>query len=208
MNKNLTEIVFILDRSGSMHGLEGDTIGGFNSLLEKQKAEEGEAVVTTVLFDDKYELLHDRINIKGISPITTEDYYVRGCTALLDAIGNTISKIDNTQKHTLKDQSAENVMFVIVTDGLENASKEFTHKSIKEMVESKKKSGWEFIFLGANIDAIAEGAKIGIEETRACLYHANSKGVRNCFASSNDAISMVRDKKVLDENWKKENKEK
>lgn len=202
MNKNLTEIVFILDRSGSMHGLEGDTIGGFNSLLEKQKAEEGEAVVTTVLFDDKYELLHDRINIKGISPITTEDYYVRGCTALLDAIGSTISKIDNTQKYTLKEQRAENVIFVIVTDGLENASKEFTYKSIKEMVESKQKLGWEFIFLGANMDAIAEGGKIGIRASHSASFKLDLNGIARSYSSSSDAISMVREKRILNEDWK------
>src|SRR5690554_6459471 len=155
MKKDLTELVFILDRSGSMNGLEMDTIGGFNSLLEKQKDERGEALVTTVLFDDDYELLHDRINIKGIKPITEKEYFVRGTTALLDAVGRTIQKFGNAQKHTAEEERAEHVMLVITTDGMENASREYTYGRVRQMVEHQKsKYGWEFIFLGANIDAI------------------------------------------------------
>lgn len=126
MKKDLTELVFILDRSGSMGGLESDTIGGYNAMLEKQKKECGEAIITTVLFDDRYELLHDRINLRGVKPITDREYYVRGCTALLDAIGKTINKIINAQKHTAEEERAEHVLFVIITDGLENSSREYS----------------------------------------------------------------------------------
>ena len=154
MKNKLSELVFILDRSGSMSGLEKDTIGGFNSMLEKQKKEEGEAIITTVLFDNKYELLHDRINIKGISPITEKEYYVRGTTALLDAVGRTIEKIENAHKHTLEAERPSKVLFVITTDGMENSSTRYNYEKIKRMIEDKKKEfGWEFIFLGANIDA-------------------------------------------------------
>ena len=155
MKKGLTELVFILDRSGSMSGLESDTIGGYNSLLEKQKKEDGECVISTVLFDDKYELLHDRINLKGIVPITEREYFVRGSTALLDAVGRTIDKIGNAQKHTAEEERAEKVMFVITTDGMENSSREYGYDKVRQMIERQKdKYGWEFIFLGANIDAV------------------------------------------------------
>lgn len=193
MKENLTEIVFILDRSGSMAGLESDTIGGFNGLLEKQKENEGRAIVTTVLFDEKYELLHDRIDIKGIKPINDDDYFVRGCTALLDAVGRTISKIDNVQKNTLKLERAENVLFVIVTDGFENASKEYTYSAVKKLIEEKKKMGWEFMFLGANIDAAEEASKIGIEKARAATYRADSKGIRTNYQVMHRDICEYRD---------------
>ncbi|MDA8226514.1 MAG: VWA domain-containing protein, partial [Desulfitobacterium hafniense] len=161
MKTNITELVFILDKSGSMSGLESDTIGGFNAMVSKQQKEPGEAIVTTVLFDDNYELLHDRISIKGIRPITEKEYYVGGCTALLDAIGKTIQKISNVQKQTSEDQRADKVVLVITTDGMENASREYTADSIKKMIErQKEKYDWEFIFLGANIDAIATAAKV------------------------------------------------
>ncbi|NLB41541.1 MAG: VWA domain-containing protein, partial [Clostridiales bacterium] len=147
MKKGLTELVFILDRSGSMSGLESDTIGGYNSMLEKQKKESGEAIITTVLFDDQYELLHDRISLKGVKPITDRDYFVRGTTALLDAVGKTINKIGNAQKHTAVEEQAERVMFVITTDGLENSSREFNLTTVRQLVErQKEKYGWEFLF--------------------------------------------------------------
>jgi uncharacterized protein YegL len=153
MKTNLTELVFILDKSGSMSGLESDTVGGFNAMLKKQQEEPGEAIVTTVLFDDNYELLHDRISIKGLRPITEKEYFVGGCTALLDAIGKTIHKIANANRYTAEEQRADKVMFVITTDGMENASREYTYAKIKEMVERQKEQySWEFIFLGANID--------------------------------------------------------
>ena len=159
MDKNLTELVFILDRSGSMGGLESDTIGGFNSLLEKQKKVEGKCSLTTVLFDHDYELLHDRINIQAVSPLTEKDYYVRGSTALLDAVGRTISKIEHVQETTAEEYRAGKVMFVIITDGMENASREYTTKKVKSMIEAEKEKGWEFVFLGANMDAVETAAQ-------------------------------------------------
>jgi uncharacterized protein YegL len=203
MKKNLTELVFILDRSGSMGGLENDTIGGYNSMLKKQKEETGEAIVTTVLFDNAYELLHDRINVKGISPITGKDYFVRGTTALLDAIGNTITKIGNVQKHTSEDEKAENVLFVITTDGMENASVEYTYEKIKEMIEmQKEKYGWEFIFLGANIDALATARRFGIYEDRSANYNADSEGTKLSYFSINSTVSELRNNKTISKNWK------
>ncbi len=205
MKKGLTELVFILDRSGSMSGLESDTIGGYNSLLEKQKGEQGECTLTTVLFDDKYELLHDRINIKGIAPITDEDYYVRGSTALLDAIGRTIDKISNAQKHTASEEQAEKVMFVITTDGMENASREYGYEKVRRMIEHKKtKYGWEFLFLGANIDAVETAARLGINADRAANYNADSRGTRLNYAVFNEFVSDYRaDLTPLGADWKK-----
>lgn len=203
MKKNLTEMVFILDRSGSMSGLESDTIGGYNSLLAKQKSEQGEAIVTTVLFDDHYELLHDRINLKGVKPITEKEYFVRGSTALLDAVGKTINKTGNVMKNTAEDERAEKVLFVITTDGMENASKEFNYDKIKSMIEHQKsKYNWEFIFLGANIDAIAEAEKFGINADRAANYHADSEGTELNYAVMSDAISELRMSKALSPDWK------
>ncbi|MGI6730805.1 MAG: vWA domain-containing protein [Anaerovoracaceae bacterium] len=203
MKKGLTELVFILDRSGSMSGLESDTIGGYNALLEKQKKEDGEAIVTTVLFDDKYELLHDRINLNGISPITDQDYYVRGCTALLDAVGKTINKISNAQKHTLEEERAEKVLFVITTDGLENASREYSYDKIKEMVERQKTEyGWEFIFLGANIDAVETAASFGISADRAANYHADSEGTQLNYDVISEAVCHFRADKTISPDWK------
>ncbi|MEH6958101.1 vWA domain-containing protein, partial [Neobacillus drentensis] len=179
MKRNLTELVFILDKSGSMAGLEADTIGGYNAMLKKQQKAEGEAVVTTALFDHDYELLHDRINIRGISPITEKDYEVGGTTALLDAIGFTIQKIINVQKRTSEEERAEKVLFVITTDGMENASREFTTDKIKKLVQHQKDTyGWEFLFLGANIDAIATAARFGIGEDFAVEYHADHEGTQ------------------------------
>lgn len=205
MKTNITELVFILDKSGSMSGLESDTIGGYNAMLKKQQEEQGEAIVTTVLFDDNYELLHDRINIKGLSTITEKDYFVGGCTALLDAIGKTIHKIVNVQKHTSEEQRADKVMFVITTDGMENASKEYTYEKIKSMIEQQKdKYGWEFIFLGANIDAISTAARFGIGSDRAANYNADEKGTRLNYEVVSNAISELRSNKKIAESWKAE----
>lgn len=193
MKKGLTELVFILDRSGSMSGLESDTIGGYNSMLEKQKKEPGEAIVTTVLFDDKYELLHDRINLRGISPITDKEYFARGTTALLDAVGKTINKIENAQKHTTEDERAEHVMFVIITDGMENASREFGYEKVRRMIERQKSEcGWEFIFLGANIDAVETAERFGINSDRAANYNADSEGTTLNYIVINEAINCLR----------------
>lgn len=203
MKKGLTELVFILDRSGSMSGLERDTIGGYNAMLEKQKSEPGEVLITTVLFDDRYELLHDRINIRGIEPITDKEYFVIGSTALLDAVGKTINKIGNVQKHTTKDERAEQVMFVITTDGMENASREFTYEKVRQMIENQKsKYGWEFIFLGANIDAISTAERFGISKDRATNYNADSEGTLLNYEVISEAVSSIRASNTISENWK------
>ncbi|THE10702.1 VWA domain-containing protein [Bacillus timonensis] len=200
-----TELVFILDKSGSMAGLETDTIGGFNSMLKKQKKAEGEARVTTVLFNHHYEILHDRINVKGISPITEEEYEVSGTTALLDAIGFTIQKINNVQKHTSKTERAEKVLFVITTDGMENASREFSAAKIKKMVQHQKETyGWEFMFLGANIDAVSTAAEFGIDEDFAVDYHADEEGTQLNYQMVSEAVTNLRSGKKIDRSWKEE----
>ena len=203
MKKGLTEMVFILDRSGSMSGLESDTIGGYNALLAKQQKEPGEAVITTVLFDDQCELLHDRIALRGVAPITDKEYYVRGSTALLDAVGKTINKIGNAQKHTAEAERAEHVVFVITTDGMENASQEYSEEKVSRMIEhQKRKYGWEFIFLGANIDAIGTAARFGIAENRAANYNADSEGTSLNFEVISETMSCVRACRPIDETWK------
>jgi len=203
MKTNLTELVFILDRSGSMSGLESDTIGSYNSLLKKQRQEPGEAIITTVLFDDNYELLHDRINVKGIRPITEKEYFVCGSTALLDAIGKTINKIGNVQRNTSEGERADKVMFVITTDGMENASKEFNYAKIKKMVEwQKEKYGWEFIFIGANIDAISTAAKFGISSDRAANYNADGQGTRLNYEAVSNVVSEIRASRPISNCWK------
>jgi uncharacterized protein YegL len=203
MKKDFTELVFILDRSGSMSGLESDTIGGYNAMLEKQKQQPGEAVMTTVLFDDRYELLHDRINLRGVAPITDKEYFVRGTTALLDAIGKTIYKIINVQKHTAENERAEQVLFVITTDGMENASREFSYEKVRQMIEHQKsKYGWEFIFLGANIDAIATAERFGISHDRAANYNPDSAGTLLNYEVIGEAVSCFRASHKISENWK------
>lgn len=203
MKKGLTELVFIIDRSGSMSGLESDTIGGYNAMLEKQKKEEGEATITTVLFDDRYELLHDRINLRGVAPITSKEYYVRGSTALLDAIGHTINKIVNAHRHTSKDEVAERTLFVITTDGMENASREFTYDKVRQMIEHQKnKYGWEFIFLGANIDAEETAERFGIQKERAANYNADSEGTKLNYEVISEAVSNIRANRKMSEDWK------
>ena len=205
MKNDFTELVFILDRSGSMSGLEDDTIGGYNGFLKKQCDEVGEAVITTVLFDDKYELLHDRIDIKGVAPITNRDYFVRGTTALLDAIGKTILKIETAQAHTIEDKRPEKTLVVITTDGMENASREFTKDKIKEMVERMKaEHGWEFIFLGANIDSIKTAGGIGIDATRTANYHPDSVGTAMNFDVIARVASDIRVKRCMDDDWKRD----
>ena len=193
MKTNLTELVFILDRSGSMGGLESDTIGGFNSMLAKQQNQEGECRITTVLFDNEYEVLHDRIDIKAVGPITEKEYFVRGNTALLDAVGRTIHKIGNTQKHTAERYRAEKVMFVITTDGMENASREYTYDKVKSQIERQKsKYGWEFIFLGANIDAVEVADRFGIARNRAQNFHNDSAGIELNYSAVSKAVSSFR----------------
>jgi len=205
MSANHTELVFILDKSGSMSGLESDTIGGFNSMLAKQKETPGEVTVTTVLFDDRYELLHDRANIKGVRPITEREYSVGGYTALLDAVGKTINKISNAQKNTCDEHRSNKVLFVIITDGMENASQEFDYGKIREMIETQKKTrDWEFIFLGANIDAVSTASKMGIKANRAANYHADSQGTKKNFEVISDAVMCLRQNFAISEDWKDE----
>ena len=192
MKKGLTELVFILDRSGSMSGLESDTIGGFNGMLMKQKKEEGEVNVTTVLFDDAIEVIHDRFPLDVVEPLTDEDYYVRGCTALLDAVGSTVKKVENIQKRLPEEMKAEKIIFVITTDGQENASHEYTHKMVKEMIEKYQEDGWEFIFMGANIDAVKEASNLGIRQKRAVTYRNDSKGVQLNYMVAGNIVSNLR----------------
>ena len=203
MKKDLTELVFILDKSGSMGGLESDTIGGYNSLLSKQKGLQGEAVITTVLFDQGVHLLHDRINLKAVSELTSQDYQVGGSTALLDAIGLTIDKIGNAIKHTDDAYRPEKVMVVIITDGEENASRHYSAERVRSMITHQKdKYGWEFIFLGANIDAVKTAADFGIDASRAQNYNNDKTGVELNFRVMSEAISSMRSSKTMDEHWK------
>ncbi len=193
MRKGLTEIVFILDRRGSMGGLEADTIGGYNSLIERQKKEVGEAYISTVLFDDVCEVLHDRADIKNIKPITEEEYYVRGCTALLDAIGGAIHHINNVHKYAREEDRPEKTLFIITTDGQENSSRSYTYEKVKQLVErQKKRFGWEFLFLGANIDAIAEAGRFGIREDRAVNFNCDSTGTSLNYKVLSRTVSKVR----------------
>lgn len=204
MRKNLTEIVFILDRSGSMSGLEGDTIGGFNSMIEKQKNAEGEALISTVLFDNISEVIHDRVSVQDIKPMTREDYTVRGCTALLDAIGGAIQHIGNVHKYARAEDVPEHTLFVITTDGMENASHRYSSEKVKKMIErQKEKYGWEFLFLGANIDAVETARHFGISEDRAVNYHSDSEGTQLNYEVLSEAICSVRCSAPLDTNWKK-----
>ena len=200
---NITEAVFILDRSGSMGGLENDTIGGFNSMIEKQKKQEGEAYVTTVLFDGDVETLHDRIPVCEVAPLTEKDYYVRGCTALLDAIGMTVEHIEKVHRYQRREDVPENTVFVITTDGLENASRKFDSATVKKMIEKKKADGWEFLFIGANIDAVETAAKVGIGADRAVNYHADACGTAVLFDTVSEAIEDVRSRKPLKASWGK-----
>ena len=205
MKKGLTELVFILDKSGSMSGLEKDTIGGYNAMLKEQKAVAGECHITTVLFDNGYELLHDRIDIRAVSPITEKEYQVGGSTALLDAIGRTINKIGNAQKNTADEYRAEKVMFVIITDGEENSSCEYSSDKVKSQIErQKEKYSWEFIFLGANIDAVETASKFGISANRAQNFHADEDGVELNYMVMSKTVASFRECSAIPEDWNKE----
>ena len=192
MDQSLMELVFILDRSGSMSGKESDTIGGFNSLIEKQKKEEGDALVTVVLFDDQYELLYDRVSLKEIPEMTSKEYFVRGSTALLDSVGKTINSIKAKQDGAEESSKPGKTMFVIITDGYENASHEYRRDTIKNLIETRKKEDWEFLFIGANIDSVTEAAALGIDANRAANYEQNEAGASSMFAAVGKVVAEVR----------------
>lgn len=201
-NNNITELVFILDRSGSMGGLESDTIGGFNSLINKQKKQEGKCYVSTVLFDDECKVIHDRVELKSVKPMTDNDYYVRGCTALLDAMGGAIHHIANIHKYSRPEDVPEHTMFVIMTDGYENASRFYTSDRVKAMIEhEKEKYGWEFLFIGANIDAVETAGHFGINEDRAVNYHADSQGTGIVYDAVASTICCMRVDEPISYDW-------
>ena len=199
---NITELVFILDRSGSMSGLEADTIGGFNSMIEKQRKEDGECFVSTVLFDNDCEVLHDREKLSEIKPMTDEEYTVRGCTALIDAIGGAIHHIGNVHKYARPEDVPAHTMFIITTDGQENASRKYTSDRVKHMIErQKERYGWEFLFIGANIDAVETAARYGIDRDRAVNYNADGKGTQILYESVSRAVCSVRKSDKVCANW-------
>ena len=200
---NITELVFILDRSGSMSGLESDTIGGFNAMIEKQKKEDGECYISTVLFDNVSEVLHDRVKLSDIKAMTDKEYTVRGCTALIDAIGGAIHHIGNIHKYARPEDVPEHTMFIITTDGMENASQQYSSEQVKKMIErQKEKYGWEFLFIGANIDAVETARRYGINEDRAVNYNADAKGTGILYESVACAVSNVRKCASLDNSWR------
>ena len=206
MKKNLTELVFILDRSGSMAGLEQDTIGGFNAMMEKQKREPGDTLVSTVLFDQDTQVIHDRVPLEKLGPLTEEEYYVRGSTALLDAVGGAIRHIGNVHKYAREEDVPEKTLFVITTDGMENASRRYDYDRVKDMIRrQQERYGWEFLFLGANIDAAREAGRFGIRPECAADYHADSRGTRVIYESLAQAVCQVRTCAApLQADWKKE----
>ena len=205
MNEKLTELVMILDRSGSMRGLEEDTIGGFNSMIDKQKEFEGVVTVSTVLFNHYTKVTHDRVSIQEIEPMTGEDYFVGGSTALLDAVGGAIHHIKNVHKYAREEDRPAKTVFVITTDGMENASRLYTYNKVKRMVEEQQeKDGWEFIFLGANIDAIRTAGRFGIRADRAARYRNDKDGISLNYKTVSDAVKKIRYSEELDESWKKD----
>ena len=202
MKKNLTELVMILDRSGSMGALESDTIGGYNSMLKKQRETDGEVLVSTVLFDDCSEVLYDRVPLEKMPQMTDREYYVRGCTALLDAVGGAIHHIGNVHKYAREEDRPEKTIFVITTDGMENASRRYSCPEVRRMVEhEQEKYGWEFLFLGANMDAISAARSFGIRQDRAVRYACDSAGTSLNFAVVGGAIAKARKGKAIEADW-------
>ena len=204
MKKNLTELVFVMDRSGSMAGLEKDCVGGFNSMIKKQKKADGECLVTTILFNNSDSILHDRIDLKHIGKMKEEDYVPYGCTALIDALGNSISHIGEVHRYIRKEDVPEHTIFVITTDGLENASRKYSSDEVKKMVEEKKEEGWEFIFLAANIDAVETARQYGIKEEMAVNYISDEIGTAKNYKVLGEALCSYRQKGVLSDDWAKE----
>ncbi|MBR5315339.1 MAG: VWA domain-containing protein [Firmicutes bacterium] len=203
MKKNVTELVFILDRSGSMHGLEKDTLGGFNAMLEKQKNMEGEAYVSTILFNDRCVVVHDREDIKRVEPMTEEQYLVGGCTALLDALGGAIHHIGNVHKYARKSDVPQKTLFVVITDGMENASHRYSLNRVKEMIQHEQNQyGWEFLFLGANMDAVSTAGSLGIDRDRAVTYCCDEAGTALNYEAVERAVRNVRAGKKLSAEWK------
>jgi len=199
----MTELVFILDRSGSMNGLEKDTIGGFNAMIEKQKREAGQALVSTVLFDNESVVIHDRLPLDKVPPLTEREYYTRGCTALLDAVGGAIRHIGNIHKYARREDVPEKTLFVITTDGYENASERYDYEKVRRMIQhEKEKYGWEFLFLGANIDAAAEAKRFGISADRAVNYKCDEAGTALNYEVISDAVCSVRASRPLEADWK------
>ena len=205
MKKNLTEMVFILDKSGSMQGLEKDTIGGFNSMIERQKKQDGEALVSTVLFSDNSKVIHDRVDIRRNEPLTDRQYYAEGCTALIDAMGGAIHHIGNIHKYARQEDVPEHTIFVITTDGMENASHKYSSDQVKAMVKrQKEKYGWEFLFLGANIDAVETAAHFGIMEDRAVTFHNDAQGQQLNYEVVSKTMSAFRACAPVGREWKEE----
>lgn len=207
MKKNLTELVFILDRSGSMNGLEKDTVGGFNSFIEKQKKQKGECLVSLVTFNSHSEVVYDRVLLNEIRKMKLDDFVPSGCTALIDAMGDSIKHIKNVHKYIRKEDIPEHTMFVIMTDGLENDSHKYTSDEVKKLVSKQKEEGWEFIFLAANIDAIETAKQYGIKEDRAVNYHSDVKGTATNFNVLSKAVTKLREEGSIDKNWSEEIKE-
>lgn len=201
-NESLTELVFIIDRSGSMGGLEDDTIGGFNSMIADHKGKDGRAYVTTVLFDNEFETLHDRVEISEVKPMTKDDYFVRGSTALLDAVGSTVEHISKIHRYARAEDVPGRTLVVITTDGMENSSRHYGPKDVKRLIGAKREEGWEFIFVGANIDAVETASDYGIDREHALNYHADKKGTKKIYEALSRAVGCAMNAEPIGDEWR------